>query len=99
MKTLQKVPLYASFAGELLALFAMKPVDSGSIDITGVPNPTLLSCTKHRADQRRQRSIEEAARCVTGGNTNLARTHAPLYTWIYDKSFFKASQKFFSWTV
>lgn len=37
MKTLQKVPLYASFAGELLALFAMKPVDSGSIDITGVP--------------------------------------------------------------
>ena len=37
LKTLQKVPLLASFAGELLALFAMKPVDSGSIDITGVP--------------------------------------------------------------
>ena len=37
MKNLQKAPLIATFAGELIGLLAMAPVDAGSIDLTGVP--------------------------------------------------------------
>jgi len=34
MKNLQKAPLFAAFAADLIGLLAMKPVDSGSIDMT-----------------------------------------------------------------
>lgn len=36
-ETLQKLPILLPFVGHLLALFVMKPVDSGSIDITQDP--------------------------------------------------------------
>ena len=37
MKNVARVPLLAGFAAELIGLLAMKPIDAGSVDITGVP--------------------------------------------------------------
>jgi magnesium-protoporphyrin IX monomethyl ester (oxidative) cyclase len=36
LKNLQRAPLLAGFASELIGLLVMPPVDSGSVDITKV---------------------------------------------------------------
>jgi magnesium-protoporphyrin IX monomethyl ester (oxidative) cyclase len=37
VKNLQRVPLIAAFVSDLLAMYLMKPIDSGSVDFSAEP--------------------------------------------------------------